>query len=88
MEKTYQFSGLRLKTFESQDGERIMGMMITDRAMQTPEGIAVGDTAAQVRSQFGENAIENNCCVISRRQEQMVLLLEHDVVTAIQYTLL
>lgn len=88
VEKTYQFSGLRLKTFESQDGERIMGMMITDRAMQTPEGIAVGDTAAQVRSHFGENAIENNCCVISRRQEQMVLLLEHDIVTAIQYTLL
>ncbi len=88
VEKTYQFSGLRLKTFESQDGERILGMMITDSGMQTPEGIAVGDTAEQVRSCFGEDAIENNCCIVSRRQEQMVVLLEHDVVTAIQYTLL
>ena len=88
VEKTYQFTGLRLKTFQSQDGERILGMMITAAGTQTPEGICVGDSAARVRECFGEDAIRDNCCVVSRSQEQLTVLLEHDVVTAIQYTLL
>lgn len=87
VEKTYQFSGLRLKTFQAQDGERILGMMITDKNLTTPDGLAVGDTAQQVRSCFGENCIQDNCCIINRDQEQMIVLLENNFVTAIQYTL-
>lgn len=88
VEKTYQFTGLRLKTFQSQDGERILGVMITDSGMQTPDGLSIGDPAARVRECFGNDAIQNNCCIVSRPQEQMIVLLEHDVVTAIQYTML
>lgn len=87
VEKTYAFSGLRVKTFQSSDGERILGVMITDSAMQIPDGIAVGDPASRVTERFGADAIENNCCVVNRSREQMVVLLEHNVVTAIQYTL-
>lgn len=88
VEKTYQFTGLRLKTFQSQDGERILGVMITSAGMQTPEGISVGDDAARVRECLGEETIENDCCIVTRSREKMVVLLEHDVVTAIQYTML
>lgn len=87
VEKTYQFSGLRLKTFQSQDGERISGVMITDKNLATPDGLCIGDSAEQVRSRFGENCIQDNCCIINRSREQMVVLLENNFVTAIQYTL-
>lgn len=88
VEKTYAFSGLRLKTFQSEDGERILGLMITDKSMRTPEGIAIGDPVSRVAECFGAEAIQNDCCVVSRRQEQMIVLLEHGAVSAIQYTLL
>lgn len=88
VEKIYQFSGMRLKTVQSREGERIQGVMITAAGMQTPEGISVGDNIDRVRECLGEWAIENDCCVVNRSREQMVVLLEHDVVTAIQYTVL
>lgn len=87
VEKTYEFTGLRVKTFQSGDEERILGVMITGSSMQTPDGIAIGDPASRVAECFGADAIQNDCCVVSRSQERMVVLLEHNVVTAIQYTL-
>ena len=88
VEKTYRFQGLNLRTYPSQDGERILGVMITDSSLQTPEGISIGDSASRVRECFGSDAIQSGCCTVSRSGEQMVVLLEHNVVTAIQYSLI
>lgn len=87
VEKTYRFQGLNLRTYSGQDGERILGVMITEEGHQTPEGISIGDSAAQVRERFGSDAIQSGCCTVSRGGEKMVVMLEHNVVTAIQYTL-
>lgn len=87
VEKTYRFQGLNLRTYPGQDGERILGVMITDNSLPTPEGIRVGDSASRVRECFGSDAIQSDCCTISRNGEKMVVLLEHNVVTAIQYSL-
>ena len=87
VEKTYRFSGLDVRTYQSQDGERILGVNITGSGFRTPEGIAVGDSAAQVRSCFGENAIQGNTCTIQTTSEKMVLLLENNLVASIQYSL-
>lgn len=88
VEKTYAFSGLRVKTYQSGDGERILGLMITDKTMKTPEGISIGDPASRVAECFGAEAIQDDCCVVSRQQVQLVVILEHGAVSAIQYTLL
>ena len=87
VEKTYRSSGLDVRTYQSQDGERILGVNITGSDFRTPEGIAVGDSAAQVRSCFGENAIQGNTCTIQTASEKMVLLLENNLVASIQYSL-
>ena len=88
VEKTYRFPGLDVRTYQSSDGERILDLTITDSGLETPQGISVGDTAAQVRSCFGENAIQGNTCTIQTASEKMVLLLEHNLVASIQYSLL
>lgn len=88
VEKTYRFPGLDVRTYESSDGERILDMTITDSGLETPQGISVGDSAARVRECFGENAIQENRCTIQTASEKMVLLLEHNLVTSIQYSLL
>lgn len=87
VEKTYRFSGLNLRTYQSEDGDRILGMMITDKSLQTGEGIAIGDTADQVRECYGQDAIQDGHCVIRSGSGRMVLMLKNDVVTAIQYSL-
>lgn len=87
VEKTYRFQGLNLRTYPSRDGERILGVMITEEGHQTPEGISIGDSAARVRECFGSDAIQSGCCIVSRGSEKMVVMLEHNIVTAIQYTL-
>lgn len=87
VEKTYRFSGLDVRTYQSADGERILGLTITGSGLQTPEGLAVGDSAAQVRSCFGENAIQENQCVIQKGREKMVVQLEGNQVSSIRYCL-
>ena len=88
VEKTYRFSGLDVRTYQSSDGERILDLTITDSGLKTPQGICVGDTAAQVRQCFGEDAIQGNRCTIQTESQRMVLLLENNRVTSIQYSLL
>ena len=61
--------------------------MITEGGHQTPEGISIGDSVARVRECFGSDAIQSGCCTVSREGEKMVVMLENNVVTAIQYTL-
>ncbi len=87
VEKTYRFSGLDVRTYQSQDGERIMELKITGSGFRTPEGIAVGDSAARVKECFGENAIREGRCTVCRSGEQMVLTLENNLVASIQYSL-
>ena len=87
VEKIYRFTGMRLVTYESRDGERILGVTITARGQQTPEGIAVGDSAARVRQCFGPQAIQEGRCTLRRSHEQMEVRLENNVVTSIAYSL-
>ena len=88
VEKTYRFSGLDVRTYQGKDGERILNLLITDDSLETPQGISVGDTAAQVRQCFGQDAIQGNRCTIQTESQRMVLLLENNRVTSIQYSLL
>ena len=82
VEKTYRFTGLELRTYQGEDGERILDLIITGRGQETPEGIRVGDSAAQVRSCFGEDAIRDSRCVIQKGREQMVVQLEGNQVSS------
>ena len=88
VEKIYRFSGLRLVTYESRDGERILGVTITASGQKTPEGIAVGDSAAQVRQCFGPQAIREDRCTLRRSHEQMEVRLQNNVVASIAYSLI
>lgn len=87
VEKTYRFSGLKLRTYQSEDGDRILGMLITDKSLQTTEGVAIGDSADRVRECYGQDAIQDDHCVIRSGSGRMVLMLKNNVVTAIQYSL-
>ena len=88
VEKTYRFTGLDVRTYQGKDGERILNLLITDDSLETPQGISVGDTAAQVRACFGQDAIQGNRCTIQTASEKMVLLLENNLVASIQYSLI
>lgn len=88
VERTYRFSGLRLVTYEGRDGERILGVTITAGGQRTPEGIAVGDSAAQVRQCFGPQAIREDRCTLRRPHEQMEVRLQNNVVASIAYSLI
>ena len=87
VEKTYRFSGLDVRTYQSQDGERIMELKITGSGFRTPEGIAVGDSAARVKECFGSESIREGRCTVCRNGERLVLTLENDLVASIQYSL-
>ena len=88
VEKTYRFTGLDVRTYQGKDGERILNLLITDDSLETPQGISVGDTAAQVRACFGQDAIQGNRCTIQTASEKMILLLENNLVASIQYSLI
>lgn len=88
VEKTYRFSGLDVRTYQGQDGERILGVIITGSSFRTAEGIAVGDSAARVKECFGPESIREGTCTVCRSREQLVLTLENNLVASIQYSLI
>lgn len=87
VEKTYHYQGLNLRTYPGNDCERILGVLLTGSGFQTQEGITLGDSAERVRECYGDDAIQNNCLVLNHSRETLTLLLQNNIVTAIQCTM-
>lgn len=88
VEKTYHFPDMNLVTYPGNDGDRILSVQITGADTQTTDGFTVGSTAEQLRACYGENAVRDNRCILSKGKEAVVMQLKNNVVTSIQYSLM
>lgn len=84
VDKTYYYDGFYLTTSPSPEGERIYNLWFADDSVETPEGIAIGDEAAEV-----EQAYDVETCgeiyFYDQGDTRLNIVTEKGVVTSVQY---
>lgn len=81
-EKTYQYRGICLVTYEEAGVERIFGFWFTNAMGITPEGISIGDSEEDAKRIYGETLTQTS------GEEKLRLLVTDGVVSSIQYSLI
>lgn len=82
IEKTYQYRGICLVTYDAEDEERILGFWFTDSMGITAEGIAIGDSEEAAKQIYGEALTQTS------GEEKLRLIVTDGVVSSIQYSII
>lgn len=84
VDKTYYYDGFYILTSPSPDGERIQKLWFADDSVQTPEGIAIGDEAAEVMEAY-EVETCGEIYFYDQGDTRLNIVTEKGVVTSVQY---
>lgn len=86
MDKTYFYGSFYLQTYPMEDVDYIYCLWIVDDSVETPEGIYIGATQAQVEAAYGADSYNgNNAYVITGENSRLTIILDNGVVSSIQY---
>lgn len=85
LDKTYSYGSLYIQTNPSPDGDIIAAVWFTDDSVTTAEGIYIGAPRSAVEAAYG--AFDGDSCTVNRDGQRLMILLESDAVTSVQYTL-
>ena len=89
LDKVYVYAGFQLQTYSKNGKDYIRSISLTDDSVATPEGIAIGATADQVKQAYGSPASESASAITYRYQTDCLLqfLLRDGKVTNVYYQL-
>lgn len=85
MDKTYYYGSLYIQTNPAPEGDRIAAVWFADDSITTAEGVYIGADRAGVEKAYG--SFSGDACTLDRDGQRLMILLENDAVTSIQYTL-
>ena len=85
MDKTYSYGSFDVTTYTENGVDYISGVVLWDDSVETPEGLYIGASAADVKKAYGQEAAGQNNVTVTRGDSQMIILLKDDAVTSIQY---
>lgn len=86
LDKTYFFGNFYLQTYPMEDVDYIYCLWIVDDSVETPEGIYIGASQAQVEEAYGADSYNGtNAYVITGKNTRLTIILENGVVSSIQY---
>ena len=86
LDKTYFFGSFYLQTYPMENVDYIYCLWIVDDSVETPEGIYIGATQAQVEQAYGADSHNGtNAYVITGENTRLTIILENGVVSSIQY---
>lgn len=86
LDKTWFFGSFYLQTYPMEDVDYIYCLWIVDDSVETPEGIYIGATQAQVEEAYGAEAYNgSNAYIITGENSRLTIILENGVVSSIQY---
>ena len=88
LDKTYYYGNLYIDTYPVGDKDYIYDFWFADDSLQTAEGIYIGATKAQVEKAYGAECFNGKSAyIITKADESLTIIVENDVVTSIQYSL-
>lgn len=86
LDKTYNFGGFFLQTYPIGDADYIYSVWLMDDSSETPEGIYIGATQAEVEAAYGAEGFNgSNAYILTGTTSTLTIILEDGVVSSIQY---
>ena len=86
LDKTYYYGPFYLQTYPLDGADYIYCLWIVDDSVETPEGIYIGATQAQVEAAYGTEGYNgSNAYVLTGTNARLTIILENGVVSSIQY---
>ena len=85
MDKTYSYGSFDVTTYTSGGVDYISGVVLWDDSIETPEGLYIGASAADVQRIYGAEAAGKTNVRLEKGVSALLILLSNDTVTSIQY---
>ena len=87
-DNVYNYTTVEVTAFQDSTGEMIYSIYILDANTPTPEGLYIGDALSQVQALYGTDyQRQDNQIIYTKGNTLLVLLLQNDFVTNIEYRL-
>jgi hypothetical protein len=85
MDKIYSYGGFDLMTYAQKDKDLVSGVVLRDDTVETPEGIAIGSKAEDVKKAYGDFEKDATSATYTSDNCKLLIIFENGVVTSIQY---
>ena len=86
LDKTYNYGGFFLQTYPIGDADYIYSVWLMDDSSETPEGIYIGATQAEVEAAYGTEGFNGeNAYILKGTTSTLTIILTDGTVSSIQY---
>lgn len=86
LDKTYSYGSFELDTYEQNGKDYISGIFFCDDLIETPEGVCLFETKADMIAAYGETFVEEfGMLVYEKEGMKLKFILEGDEITSIEY---
>ena len=85
MDKIYSYNGFDLMTYSQNGKDLISGVVLRDDTVETPEGIAIGSKAEDVKKAYGDFEKDATSATFKSENCKLLIIFENGVVTSVQY---
>ena len=86
LDKTYNYGGFFLQTYPLGDVDYIYSAWLMDDSSETPEGIYIGASQAEVEAAYGTEGFNgSNAYIMKGTTSTLTIILTDGVVSSIQY---
>ncbi len=86
LDKTYFYGSFYLQTYPQGDKDYVYSLWLMDDSVQTPEGIYIGATQAQVEQVYGADSFNgDNAFILTKGACKLTIILDSGAVSSIQY---
>ena len=85
-DRIYTYDGFQITTYPLNDTDYISSVMLTSDAVSTAEGLEIGGSKEDMIAAYGEDyAEETGQFTYTKGDSQLVILIENDLITSIEY---
>ena len=86
LDKTYNYGSFEISTYEQDGKDYITSVVFCDDLIETPEGVSLYETKADMVKAYGEGYVEEyGMLVYAKDGMKLMFLLKEDEITSIQY---
>ena len=87
-DNVYNYAAFEVTAFDDGKSEYIYSVYFLDPNLKTPEGLALGDTAAKAQELYGKDyETQETALVYTRGNTQLILIVQQDSIVSIEYRL-
>lgn len=86
LDKMYTYNSVEIDTYPTDNGDRISNILLKDDTVETPEGVSLFETKADMIAAYGENYTEENGMIVYAKDGmKLCFILEGDEIVSIEY---